>query len=92
MGCSDADHPPRRSGDSEHLPISVKPRRGGQARPVGRHNCDWLASICQFSNRIAVAVQNRFASNAVEIGLERQMRAPRRLGDLRRQFDLLRKP
>lgn len=56
-----------------------------------RHDRDWLSSLCQFSNRLGVAVQNRFAGNAVEIGFERQMGTAGCSGDLGCQLDVLRK-
>lgn len=91
MRRSGTDRAPRRSSDGEHLAIAIHPWRRRQARAMGRHDRDWLASLRQFSNRLAVTVQNRFACNTVEIRLQRQMRATCRLGDLRRQLALLRK-
>lgn len=92
MRRSGTDRAPRRSSDGEHLAIAIHPWRRRQARAMGRHDRDWLASLRQFSNRLAVTVQNRFACNTVEIRLQRQMRAACRLGDLRRQLAFLCEP
>ena len=79
-----------RGRDSEHFTVAVQPRRRRKARAVRGHRRDWLTSLRKLRNGLCVAVQHRFACNAVVVCLERQMRAPGRCRDLWRQFALLR--